>query len=88
MTIANRGREPATVSLSVRDLPDAVFASPVDALTAPPGEEAKSEFEISVPAGQLSGGVTHFQVVAEAAPSGTRDEFDMTFITPMGERTQ
>lgn len=88
MTIANRGREPATVSLSVRDLPDAVFAIPVDAVTAPSGEEAKSEFEISVPAGQLSGGVTHFQVVAEAAPSGTRDEFDMTFITPMGERTQ
>ena len=87
MTIANRGREPATVRIAATSLPGAAFSVPLDAVAVAAGEESRSQFEISVPVNALPGGVFHFQAVAEASPSGTRDTFDMTFITPTDKRT-
>jgi len=85
MTIANRGRAPESVRLAAVSLPGAEFTIPAEDIAAAPGVESASEFELSVPAGSLAGGVTHFTIVATAAPSGTEDTFEMTFITPQGE---
>jgi hypothetical protein len=57
----------------------ALAANPV---SLRPGETVQQEFEISVAPDSVAPGVNHFQMAGRALPDGTKDEFDMTFITP------
>lgn len=83
MTLANRGKQDATVSLSVKDLPDARFTLPSKEIVVKANEEIKQEFEISVPAKSLAQEVNHFEIESRAAPDETQDVFKQTFIMPL-----
>ncbi|MEZ5427034.1 MAG: 4Fe-4S dicluster domain-containing protein [Pyrinomonadaceae bacterium] len=82
MTLANRSNIDATITLSIKDLPDARFSLPSNEINLKPGEETKQEFEISVPAASLNEQVNRFQIEAVAAPDNTTDVFKETFIMP------
>ena len=71
-TLANRGKAPATVAFTTRDLPGAVVT--IDAVPLQPGAAVTGEFEISAPRSKEL--VNHFQIVAgdEIIP--------MTFLAP------
>jgi cytochrome c oxidase accessory protein FixG len=71
-TLANRGKEWATVSFTTRDLPGATLS--LSALPLQPGAAATGDFEISAPRGKEL--VRHFTIVAgdQAIP--------MTFLAP------
>lgn len=71
-TLANRGKEWATISFSTRDLPGATVS--LSALPLAPGATATGDFEISAPGAKEL--VTHFTIVAgdETIP--------MTFLAP------
>lgn len=83
MTLANRGKTDTTVTLVVKDLPDARVALPSNEIILKPGEELKQEFEISVPARSLPQEVNHFKIEARAEPDETTDVFKETFIMPL-----
>ncbi len=82
MTVANRGRQEATLTLSLQDLPNAKIVIAANPIKLQAGEELQQEFEIAVGAGEAPPGVNYFQIIGEVTPDKTRDKFDMTFITP------
>ena len=83
MTLANRGKQEATVKLSIDGLPDARFALDAPEFKLASGEELKREFEISVPKSDAGIEVNHFRIKAVAAPDSTEDVFEETFIMPV-----
>lgn len=77
--VANRGSEPATVALSLQDLPGARLSANSIPLAA--GEQVDREVEISWrPSGP--GEVKHFRITAFSTPDKSREEIDMTFLSP------
>jgi cytochrome c oxidase accessory protein FixG len=87
ITLANRGTKDATVTLSISGLADAKLALPSNEFPLTAGEELKTEFEISVPAEGLPVEVNHFKITGSAAPDGTEDVFEQTFIMPVKPTT-
>jgi cytochrome c oxidase accessory protein FixG len=85
MTLANRGKQDAAVSLEIVGLPDAAMTLDSNVIALKAGEESKTEFEISVPAGPDAPEVNHFKIRAVASPEGTENLFDETFIMPLGK---
>jgi cytochrome c oxidase accessory protein FixG len=71
-TLANRGKEWATISFSARDLPGAALS--IAALPLRPGATAAGDFEISAPRGREL--VTHFTIVVGD------QSIPMTFLSP------
>lgn len=70
--LANRGRTPATVEFSARDLPGAVLS--IRAVPLQAGATAAGEFDISAPRGRDL--VRHFQIIAGD------ETIAMTFLAP------
>jgi polyferredoxin len=83
MTIANRGRREATLSLSVKGINNARLMLADSTLTLQAGEIRESEFEIAAPFDSLPADVNHFEVVSTAEPFNESDSFAMTFIGPV-----
>ena len=73
----------AVVTLAVEDLPDVKLALPSYEIPLKPGETIQTEFEISVPEKSLPAEVNHFKIQSIAAPEGTADTFEQTFIMPV-----
>ncbi|MBK7704622.1 MAG: 4Fe-4S binding protein [Acidobacteria bacterium] len=82
MTLANRGTEDATITLSM-NLPEARFELEAPEFTLKAGEELKREFEISVPAKGLPQEINHFEIRSNARPDATEDVFEQTFVMPV-----
>lgn len=83
MTIANRSNKESTVSISIKNLPNAQIHLPSTEIAIQPDEVIEKEFEISVPAKSLPQEVNHFEVLSVANPEGTKNTFDDTFIMPV-----
>jgi polyferredoxin len=82
LTIANRGKQAATVSLVLKDLPDAQIILTANPITLKEGEILQTEFEIVAAKNSLPQGVNHFEVISNAMPNNETQDFKMTFITP------
>ena len=82
MTLANRGKTDATVSLSL-NLPNGKINLPSNEIPVKAGDSIQQEFEISVPAKSLELEVNHFEITAVASPENTKDTFQETFIMPV-----
>jgi cytochrome c oxidase accessory protein FixG len=73
--VANRGREAVTLTFAAPDLAEAeISIAPIRVI---PGESARGEFEIAVPAGRRAEMVTHFTIVAGG------EKIPMTFLAPV-----
>lgn len=83
MTIANRGKQDSTVTLSIANLPNAKFTLPSSEIPIKAGESVQQEFEISVSAKSLPTEVNHFEITSIANPENTTDKFEQTFIMPL-----
>jgi polyferredoxin len=81
-TLANRSGKPSSVVFTLDSLPGGALSLGNHSATVNPGETAKGEFEISVPAGDKGELVTHFRILTSTAPSGEKDEVAMTFLRP------
>ena len=81
MTVANRQRRPAEVTIDLGGLTSAKMDLP-QPLQLGAGETVEKVFEIAVPANKLPGGVNHFEISSLATPGEERSSFPMTFITP------
>ncbi|MEW6128586.1 MAG: 4Fe-4S dicluster domain-containing protein [Acidobacteriota bacterium] len=82
MTVANRGKKDALLTLSLNNLPDAQIVVADNPLPLQAGEEVQTEFEIALEPNQAQPGVNYFQIVGAVTPDNTRETFDMTFIMP------
>lgn len=77
--LANRSAQPASVAISLEDLPGARLSLGSVALAA--NEESERELDISwFPPGAAE--VTRFRIIAFAEPDKSREEFAMTFLAP------
>jgi len=88
MTLANRGSQDSTVTLSLSSLPDGRLSLPSPEIAVKAGESIETVFEISVPANGLPQEVNHFSVESVASPEATHDKFDETFIMPLEKSTK
>lgn len=78
---ANRGRQQATLIITIEGLPGARLVSIENAVVLNPGQALQREFEIAVPkSAGVAPGVNYFRLVSKAGSE--RDEFPETFITP------
>jgi polyferredoxin len=81
LVAVNRGRQPATLILTIEGLRGARLGSIENQVVIGPGETVQREFEIAVPASAgVAPGVNHFRLVSKAGTE--QDEFAETFITP------
>jgi cytochrome c oxidase accessory protein FixG len=81
---SNRGRQQATLILTIVGLPGARLDSMENAVVINPGQTLHREFEIAVPASAgTPPGVNHFRLLSKVGPE--QDEFPETFITPSNE---
>lgn len=85
IAMANRGKRPAAVRLSVEGLPASLPADPVP---LDPGAVRNSEIEIGVTPAADAPEVTRFFIVATIAPEQLVEKFPMTFILPAPRRTE
>jgi cytochrome c oxidase accessory protein FixG len=72
--VANRGRAPVTLTFTAPDLPGAELS--LLPVAVRPGESARGEFEIAIPAVRRTEMVTHFTIVAGG------EKIPMTFLAP------
>jgi cytochrome c oxidase accessory protein FixG len=72
--LANRGKQPVTVGFAAPDLAGAELS--ISPVLLRPGESARGEFEIAVPAGRRAELVTHFTLLAGG------EKIPMTFLAP------
>lgn len=84
VSIANRGRQPAAVQLSVVGLDGARTSLAGSPLRVPSGGSVSEQFEVEVD--RAEPGVQHFRFVATWTPDQGRQEFPMTFIAPEAEK--
>ena len=78
---ANRGRQQATLIISIEGLPGARLVSMENAVVLNPGQTLQREFEIAVPVSAgIPPGVNHFRLLSKAGAE--QDEFEETFVTP------
>jgi len=78
---SNRGREQATLIITIEGLPSARLSDMENALVLNPGQTLQREFEIAVsPSSGVAPGVNHFRLVSKAGAE--QDKFEETFITP------
>ncbi|MEZ5398399.1 MAG: 4Fe-4S dicluster domain-containing protein [Bryobacteraceae bacterium] len=81
LKIANRGGEPARVTLAVEQLPGARLTPIPGEIPIEAGGAIEREFDVVAPLPE-SGDVHPFRILATAAPEGARNEFKLTFLTP------
>jgi cytochrome c oxidase accessory protein FixG len=82
LSIANRGRDAARVSLGATGLDGAVLSPDGAAMVVPAGETLAREFDVVVT--HPRPGVQPFRFVATWTPADGTREFPMTFIAPEG----
>jgi cytochrome c oxidase accessory protein FixG len=82
MTLANRSSQPASVRLSVENLPGAEIALEANPLPLAAGETVQRTFELRVPRWDAAQDVNRFRMVAQPSNESTPDTFDLTFIMP------
>lgn len=85
LEIANRSSNPASVRISLDQLPGARIAGVLNPLRVAPGETLRQELDIISGPAALPAGVSHFQFVAESQPEAKTDAIPMTFIMPEGK---
>lgn len=78
--IANRGAQPAIVTIALRDLPGAALVIDSNPLRVAAGKQSTGEFEVARPVSSGDPLVTHFEIDAGA------DRIPMTFLAPAGDR--
>ncbi len=83
MTLANRGKNDAAVSLAIDGLPGAVITLPSNEIPVSAGDSIPREFEISVPANSLPHEINHFKIHSLVSPDGTKNTFEETFVMPV-----
>lgn len=82
MIASNRSSEPAFVTLRAEGLPACALRLTPNPTKIAPGESATLNFTVDAPGQAALPPVSHFRFVAEAQPSGARDEIPMTFLMP------
>lgn len=83
LNLANRGSTDAVVHLSLEGLASARVVLPSQHVAIKAGESLQLTFEIAVPVGALlPAAVQHFKIIAITDPTGSREEFETTFLTP------
>lgn len=81
-TVANRGKRPAAVLLSIRQLAGAKLLASPNPVAVAPGQTLQGSFEITaLPSTQLRE-VNHFTVIATTIPEQVDDSFKLTFLMP------
>jgi polyferredoxin len=81
LNLANRGRVPATVSLSLENLPTAHVELGDAPILLQPGQSSQRYFDVVVPrGGKLEPGVNHFQLIVRVGSEP--QTFAETFIMP------
>ena len=81
-TLANRGRNPAAVLISMRHLPGARLMLTPNPVPVPPGESLQGTFEIAAAPASEMREVNHFTIVTTTIPDETSDNFSLTFLMP------
>ena len=85
--VANRGKRPAEVLFSIRQLPGAKLLLTQNPVPIPPGQAVQGSFEIAAfPNTQLRD-VNHFIVNATTIPEQVNDGFAVTFLMPARKET-
>lgn len=82
LNVANRSSRTAVVTLRAEGLPPGVLRLDSNPVVVAPDRADVRYFTVEVPAGTSLPAVSHFRFVAEAQPSGDRDEIPMTFLMP------
>ncbi len=77
--IANRGKRPDTVAISINNLPGGQLLAPANPVQAAPGKQVTGEFDVARPFSPGEALVTHFEIVAGG------ERFPMTFLAPSGD---
>ena len=85
--VANRGREAAAVTFSIRGLPGATLEIPKNPVTVRAGDSVQGQFEIWTPPASHAELVNHFEIGAAASPGRDTDAIPMTFLTPPERKT-
>lgn len=85
-TLANRGRQEATVSFSIENLGGAQLLPNASPIRLKSGTTEQGEFEVAASRGMLPPGVSHFQIVVRVEPNGESERFEQTFIMPAEKR--
>ncbi|MEQ1948248.1 MAG: 4Fe-4S dicluster domain-containing protein [Bryobacteraceae bacterium] len=82
ITVANRGKQAASMRYLVEGLPGVEFTLPEDAQRLEPGRTMQTTFELRTRPWPGSSDVNHFRFVA-AVGGGKSQSFEMTFILPV-----
>ncbi|MBS1802405.1 MAG: 4Fe-4S binding protein [Acidobacteria bacterium] len=82
MLASNRGRLPATVSLSVADLPEAKIEGVEDRKLLEPGQSVQLQFDVVVPQSSLNPGINRMRILADVTPGKKGQQFSETFFAP------
>jgi cytochrome c oxidase accessory protein FixG len=83
ITVANRGKEAATMHYQVDGLPGVEITLPESSQQLAPGQTLQTTFELRTRPWTGSTDVNHFRFVAQAEPGRKPQSFDMTFILPV-----
>jgi cytochrome c oxidase accessory protein FixG len=82
MLASNRGRIPASVSLSVADLKDATIEEIEDSKLLEPGQTLQQHFDVVAPPSSLHPGINRIRILADVTPGKAGQQFSETFFAP------
>lgn len=87
MTLANRSKKDAAVSIAIEGLEGAKIVLPQNPVPLKAGEELATRFDVIIDPNTVRTDVNPFKIVARSTPSNTSEQFATTFIAPLRKKT-
>jgi cytochrome c oxidase accessory protein FixG len=87
LDVSNRGHVTSAVTVAIDGLPTGVIEGLGDLSGIAPGSTVHREFDVKVDPAKVTAGVNHISFVTMITPGNNKQEFPMTFITPMESST-